>query len=126
MRTRVKLRYPKEEDVEKLLELDEAACIATTGRPLKNRNRRREMILSVIKDEPHLIRVAEAKGGIVGFGWLGTDPKCDTVTSIAVLPELQRQNVGSKLLIELEKQARKMQMKKRAIFLAGWGIKKLR
>ncbi|MBM4402421.1 MAG: hypothetical protein FJ044_04210 [Candidatus Cloacimonetes bacterium] len=52
MQGQVKLRYPKKEDADKLLELDEIACFATTGRPLSNRSRRRGMILSVIKEEP--------------------------------------------------------------------------
>lgn len=112
MRTPIKLRYPKKEDLEKLLELDEIACFATTGRPLSNRERQRKMILFVIKDEPCLIKVAEIDKKIAGFGWLGTDPMRDSITSLAVLPEFQRQGVGSKLIVELENQARKMQIKR--------------
>lgn len=51
MRAQIKLRQPRTEDVDKLLELDEAACIATTGRPLSNRDRRRKTILSVVRDK---------------------------------------------------------------------------
>lgn len=125
MRAQIKLRQPRTEDVDRLLELDEAACIATTGRPLGNWSQRREMILSVIKDEPNLIRVAEIKGEVIGFGWLNTDPMQDTITSFAVFPEFQRQGVGSGLVAELENQARKMQMKKIA-FRTGIANEKAR
>lgn len=118
MQSQLKLRQPKKNDVEKLLELDELACVATTGRLLSNRNRRREIILSVIKDEPQLIKIAEINGEVVGFGWLGTNPEQDTIISLAVLPEFQNQGVGSKLVTELERQARKMQIEK-IIFHTG-------
>ncbi len=118
MLKQIKLRCPKKEDVDKLLELDEIACLATTGSPLDNRGQRRKYILSVIKEEPHLIRVSERKGEVIGFGWLNTDPMQDTITSFAVFPEFQRQGVGSKLIAELENQAKKVQIKK-LIFHTG-------
>lgn len=125
MHTQVKLRCPKKEDVDKLLELDEIACLATTGRLLDNRTQRRKYILSEIKEESHLIRVAEIKGKIAGFSWLNADVMQDTITSLAVFPKFQRQGVGSKLIAELEKQARKLQIKK-LVFHTGIDNEKAR
>jgi len=69
--------------------------------------------------------VAEIEGEIAGFGWLGTDPKQDSITSFAVFPEFQKQGVGAKLVAELEGQARKMQMEKMA-FRTGIANEKAR